>query len=81
MVATGRLLFGAGFVSRTNLIGNGMVTFLRHPGEIARFWANPRIHAAAAIDEILRYESVVQANGRWINEPIELSRAIGGDRR
>jgi cytochrome P450 len=77
MVATGRLLFGAGFVTTTNLIGNGMVTFLRHPGEMARFWANPRLHAATAVDEILRYESVVQTNGRWINEPIELSGPSG----
>ncbi len=72
MVATGRLLFGAGFVTTTNLIGNGMVTFFRHPGEMARFWADPRGLAATAVDEILRYESVVQTNGRWVYEPIEL---------
>jgi cytochrome P450 len=72
MVATGRLLFGAGFVTTTNLIGNGMVTFFRHPGEMARFWADPHRLAATAVDEILRYESVVQSNGRWAFEPIEL---------
>jgi len=72
MVATGRLLFGAGFVTTTNLIGNGMVTFFRHPGEMARFWADPRGLAVTAVDEILRYESVVQTNGRWVFEPIEL---------
>ena len=72
MVATGRLLFGAGFVTTTNLIGNGMVTFFRHPGEMARFWADPHRLAATAVDEILRYESVVQTNGRWVYEPIEL---------
>ncbi|MGH9011959.1 MAG: cytochrome P450, partial [Acidimicrobiia bacterium] len=72
MVATGRLLFGAGFVTTTNLIGNGMVTFFRHPGELARFWADPHGLAATAVDEILRYESVVQTNGRWVYEPIEL---------
>ena len=72
MVATGRLLFGAGFVTTTNLIGNGMVTFFRHPGEMARFWADPGRLAVTAVDEILRYESVVQTNGRWVYEPIEL---------
>jgi hypothetical protein len=72
MVATGRLLFGAGFVTTTNLIGNGMVTFFRHPGEMARFWADPHTLAATAVDEILRYESVVQTNGRWVMEPMEL---------
>jgi cytochrome P450 len=72
MVATGRLLFGAGFVTTTNLIGNGMVSFFCHPGEMARFWVNPQGLAATAVDEILRYESVVQTNGRWVYEPIEL---------
>ena len=75
MVATGRLLFGAGFVTTTNLIGNGMVTFFRHPGEMARFWADPHGLAATAVDEILRYESVIQTNGRWVYEPIELGPA------
>ncbi|HYH48518.1 MAG TPA: cytochrome P450, partial [Acidimicrobiia bacterium] len=72
MVATGRLLFGAGFVTTTNLIGNGMATFFRHPGEMARFWADPHRLAPTAVDEILRYESVVQTNGRWVFEPLEL---------
>jgi cytochrome P450 len=72
MVATGRLLFGAGFVTTTNLIGNGMATFFRHPGEMARFWADPHRLAPTAVDEILRYESVVQTNGRCVLEPMEL---------
>jgi len=72
MVATGRLLFGAGFVTTTNLIGNGMVTFFRHPAEMARFWADPHRLAGTAVEEILRYESVVQTNGRWLFEPMEL---------
>ena len=73
MVATGRLLFGAGFVTTTNLIGNGMVTFFRHPGELARFWGDPHRFAATAVDEILRFEGVVQTNGRWVFEPVELA--------
>jgi cytochrome P450 len=77
MIATGRLLFGAGFVTTTNLIGNGMVTFFRNPGEMARFWADPKELAATAVDEILRYESVVQTNGRWVYEPIELGDPAG----
>jgi cytochrome P450 len=39
---------------------------------MARFWADPHGLAATAVDEILRYESVVQTNGRWVFEPIEL---------
>ena len=72
MIATARLLFGAGFVTTTNLIGNGMVTFFRHPGEMARFWADPHGLAVTAVDEVLRYESVVQTNGRSVLEPMEL---------
>ena len=78
MVATGRLLFGAGFVTTTNLIGNGMVAFFRHPGELARFWGDPHRFAATAVDEILRFESVVQTNGRSVFEPIELDGEIIG---
>ncbi|HET9771041.1 MAG TPA: cytochrome P450 [Acidimicrobiia bacterium] len=77
MVATGRLLFGAGFVTTTNLIGNGLVTFFRHPAEMARFWADPHGLAPTAVDEILRYESVVQTNGRSVFEPIELTGPSG----
>ncbi|HEV7862114.1 MAG TPA: cytochrome P450 [Acidimicrobiia bacterium] len=78
MIATGRLLFGAGFVTTTNLIGNGMVSFFRHPAEMARFWADPAGLAVTAVDEILRYESVVQTNGRSVSEPMELGGEIIG---
>jgi cytochrome P450 len=75
MVATARLLFGAGFVTTTNLIGNGMVTFFHHPDEMARLWADPDL-AATAVDEVLRYESPVQANGRAVLETTELGGVV-----
>jgi len=71
MVATARLLFGAGFVTTTNLIGNGMLTFFRHPGEMERLWRDPGL-AGSAVDEVLRYESPVQANGRAVFETMEV---------
>jgi cytochrome P450 len=72
MVATARLLFGAGFVTTTNLIGNGLLTFFRHPGEMDRLWADPGL-AATTVDEVLRYESPVQSNGRTVFETMEVA--------
>ena len=71
MVATARLLFGAGFVTTTNLIGNGILTFFRHPVEMERLWHDPGL-AGSAVDEVLRYESTVQVNGRSVLETTEL---------
>jgi cytochrome P450 len=71
-VATARLLFGAGFVTTTNLIGNGLLTLFRHPSEMTRLWADPGV-ATTAVDEILRYESVVQTNGRTVLADAEIA--------
>lgn len=40
----------------TDLIGNGVLTLLRHPAELARLRHNPNL-LAPAIEEIARYES------------------------
>jgi cytochrome P450 len=71
MVATARLLFGAGFVTTTNLIGNAVFTLLRHPDQMARLWEDPSL-AGSCVEEVLRYESIVQSNGRTLFEDIEL---------
>jgi hypothetical protein len=42
----------------TNLVGNGMLTLLRHPEHMAALSDSSRI--PAAIDEMLRYESPIQ---------------------
>ena len=80
MVATARLLFGAGFVTTTNLIGNGLLTFFRHPGEMRRLWDDPGL-AATAVEETLRYESPVQVNGRAVFDTMEVAgeTLAGGD--
>ena len=72
MVSTARLLFGAGFVTTTNLIGNSMLTFFRHPDQMERLWADPSL-AGSAVEEVLRYESIVQSNGREVLETTELA--------
>ncbi len=72
MVSTARLLFGAGFVTTTNLIGNAMLTLFRHPDEMARLWRDPSL-ATTAVEEVLRFESIVQSNGREVLATTELA--------
>jgi cytochrome P450 len=65
------LLFAAGHETTVNLIGNGILALLRHPDQWALLRDNPS-PIPAAIEEILRYESPVQAVGRTVSEPFEI---------
>jgi pimeloyl-[acyl-carrier protein] synthase len=65
------LLFVAGHETTTNLIGNGMLTLLRHPGELARLRADPGL-IGPAVDEMLRYEGSVNIIGRHPIEPYRI---------
>ncbi|WP_374573800.1 cytochrome P450 [Phenylobacterium sp.] len=66
------LLIG-GNLTTTDLIGNGVWLLLRHPGELAKLKADPSL-AAAAVEEILRYESPVAITNRVMSE----DREVGG---
>jgi cytochrome P450 len=66
------LLFAAGHETTVNLIGNGFLALLRHPDQWRMLRADPSL-IPNAVEEILRYESPVQAVGRTAAEPIELS--------
>src|ERR1700730_7366742 len=55
----------------TNLIGNGAVTLLRNPGELARLCADFAL-IPSAVEELLRYESPSQHTGRLAREDVEL---------
>ena len=66
------LLIG-GNLTTTDLIGNGVWLFLNHPGELAKLKADPGL-AAAAVEEILRYESPVAITNRVMSE----ARTVGG---
>lgn len=69
-----QLLFAAGHETTVNLIGNALLALLRHPDQ----WNMLREDATLipnAVEEILRYESPVQAVGRTAMEPVELSGA------
>jgi cytochrome P450 len=55
----------------TNLIGNGMLTLLRHPDKLAQLRDQPAL-AETAIEELLRYESPSQHTGRIARSEIVL---------
>jgi hypothetical protein len=65
------LLFAAGHETTVNLIGNGLYSLLRHLDQWQVLRSDPA-RVANAIEEILRFESPVQAVGRTVAEPIEL---------
>lgn len=72
IVSTAILLFGAGFETTTNLIGNGLSALMEHPGEFDRLRADPGL-TESAVEEILRYDSPVQMNSRTALEPAEVA--------
>jgi cytochrome P450 len=65
------LLFAAGHETTVNLIGNGIYSLLRHPTQWSILRDDPKL-IPNAIEEILRFESPVQAVGRTVLEPMVL---------
>jgi cytochrome P450 len=65
------LLLVAGHETTVNLIGNGMLTLLRHPAALAQLRDTPQI-LSAAIEELLRFDAPVQMTGRVLLEDLEL---------
>ena len=49
----------------TNLIGNGLLTLLRHPEELERLREDLSL-IPTAIEELLRYESPIQHTARLV---------------
>jgi cytochrome P450 len=56
-------MFGAGFETTAHMIGNGLLTLQRNPAEWAKLAADPSL-AAQAVEEVLRFESSLQASYR-----------------
>ena len=71
LLATLELLLVAGNETTRNLIGNGMLALLRNPHEMERLRADPAL-LDTAIDELLRYDSPVQLDGRYLLEDVEI---------
>ena len=63
VIGTAILLFAAGFETTTNLIGNGLLALLRHPDQLERWRADPEL-GRSGVEELLRWDSPVQLNGR-----------------
>jgi cytochrome P450 len=57
--------------STAHLIGNAIYTLLHHPGDLARLRAEPDL-IRPAIEEVMRYESPVQATSRVAKEAIPI---------
>jgi cytochrome P450 len=55
----------------TNLIGNGVLSLLRHPGELARLRHDPSL-IASAVEELLRFESPSQHTARLAPDDVVL---------
>lgn len=56
--------------STAHLIGDAMLTLLRHPESLARLQADPAL-IRPAIEEVMRYESPVQTTSRVVKERME----------
>ncbi|MGI8644146.1 MAG: cytochrome P450 [Thermomicrobiales bacterium] len=67
LYATCILVLVAGHETTTNVIGNGMLALLLHPGERARLAAEPAL-LSPTVEEILRYDSPVQVTSRIVRE-------------
>ncbi|TAL00539.1 MAG: cytochrome P450 [Rhodospirillaceae bacterium] len=64
-------LFSAGHETSVNLIGNGLLALHRHPDQLALLRNDPTL-IGNAVEELLRYDSPVQAAGRDANEDAEI---------
>lgn len=69
--ATALLVIGAGFETTVNLIANGVVQLLAHPEQLEILRSQPELWPNA-VDEILRYDSPVQATVRIAQSDVEL---------
>ncbi len=69
------LLFIAGHETTTNLIGNGMLSLLRHPGELQRLREQPAL-MPSAVDEMLRFESSVNMVPRHTVAPYTIGDTV-----
>ena len=72
LVATVILLLMAGHETTANLIGNSVLTLMRHPAQVPHLLADP----ARAVEELLRFEGPIQMTQRITLDDFQV-----GDRR
>lgn len=69
VISLAALLFGAGFETTTNLVGNGLLGFLRHPEQLDLLRDDPGLLTNLP-DELLRYDGTVQIVSRLAAEDL-----------
>src|SRR6202163_4909096 len=81
VMSTAILLFAAGFETTTNLIGNGLLALLRHRDQLQYLRAAAHDAGAVqrAVEELLRWDSPVQLDGRVALRDVEIEgQAVAG---
>jgi len=71
LLATCVTLLIAGHETTLSLIGNGLLTLLQHPDQLQQLRQDPAL-MPAAIEEMLRYESPVSRQPRFIKQDVTL---------
>jgi cytochrome P450 len=71
LIAQTLLLYIAGHETTVNLIAGGTVALLRHPAQLALLRDDPAL-IVNAVEELLRYDSPVQASRRITTEPVRV---------
>jgi cytochrome P450 len=71
VVATCIVTMVGGLETTTNLIGNGVLTLLRHPEQMERMREDLSL-TPSAVEEMLRYESPSQHTGRLAPDDVEM---------
>ncbi len=65
------LLFGAGFITTTHILGKAVIALTRHPDQLAALCANSE-RWPNAVEEILRYDTPVQFVPRVAAEDVDI---------
>ena len=73
VIANAIITMTGGQETTTNLIGNGLLSLLRHPDELERLRADLSL-LPSAVEELLRYESPIQYTARLASADL----ALGG---
>jgi cytochrome P450 len=71
VISTIILLIFGGHETTMNLICNGTLALMRHPGEWERLHNDPAL-AEKAVEELLRYDGSVKTTVRWTKEDVTL---------
>ncbi len=71
VVANSIMLMTGGQETTTNLIGNGILTLLRHPDQLEKLRTDQSL-VPSAIEELLRYESPIQYTSRLTPDDVQM---------